>query len=391
MGGRAISTGSPPGGSPEPQPHFWTVNRRRIAFYLILAALFVFINAGGPAWLLTVLQFKPETVELWQRTLQEDTLSIVVLLIVAVYLDLIVRRDEQDRIEKHDRELRTSIQAQISDFLTELPTHFPGGNVGTDPRVAVEGALERSLQTHPEGYSKLATGIIGTDPELVIDDASLYFALSCPDNESLLKVTYTFKGKLRGSKYRRAIVSGEFNAEAHLLSGVLSDVWLIVDPDAFSQTLHAVAQDYVELRYRDDHMVWLSDRRDLTLQSSAPPQLSHVVDSKLYEADLSYPTEATSDCETTIVTHTVLPASPPGFRWFFDNPIYVKEIVFDVNHLWPGSEMDFTLYPFFVGTTDITSRGGPRKSQYRIGVNNWLTCGHGVMLVWERLGPRPTT
>lgn len=391
--------------------------RRRTAFYATVVGIIAAANSGFVSFVLELLQIKPSTANRWELTLREDTLSFVALLVAGFYLDTVVRRDESERSQAARAELQSIIkeevvaasQRAIVDLRDEVRGELTGATalIGesldswtadrmgplieralsdpfalADPKACLRAGLFRTLETHQECLPGLVDGIVGQDESVIVDDASIRFELRSSE-DNYFEVSYTYKGKFRRPTYSYALVQAPFNAETKILSGGITDAWLLVDQFAYSRSLELSSRNFIELRYRDQSGTWVTERRSF---SPADRQAEiDGLDATTFTVSLNPPGDFPS-VETTIHLTICLPSRPVGLRWLFDTPTYVEEIVFDVEHLWPDWEVDFALYPFLLGTEDYTQRSAHRQDTYRIGIRSWLHRGHGVILMWERLG-----
>jgi len=382
-------------------------------------------NSGLVGVILRLLQFNPTSVENWQNALKNDTLSFIALFVIAFYLDFVVRRDESERTNSSNERLTSSIKSEVTSVLDQelsqtiekVGREFQ--NISRDveeevartitrevlrevtpiiqnaissplslagPRECVEVGLEQKLGTHTECFPYMMDGIIGQDDSLIIDDASIGFVLTNALDDQYIDVNYRFKGHLRQSSYRLMLANTQFKSESKIhTSGMVTDAWLLLDNHSFTTSIDFATKNSAEICYRNNKGMFVREQRDFVLETS-PFISAELTKCQNYVVDLAPPIDASGRCETTIEVHVRLPSRPVGLRWFFDHPIYVDEITFDVSRLWPEEQMDFTLYPFLLGTEDYTQRSNKRQPVYRIGIHSWLSRGHGVILIWERLG-----
>jgi hypothetical protein len=333
------------------------------------------------------------------------------LLVVAAYFDIVVRKDEAERSAVQRAVDAKSLAATIATTVREAVASSGGGTslaesegrlvesftssvkdllhnvleaplLIADPHDCLHSALSQRLVKHPEAFPHLADCIIGCSVEEVVERANVTFVLTSL-NDDFYQVTYTFRGNTRIDTFSAAFVQGSFRAENRIMSShQFSDTWLFLDESAYQETLNLIAKNRAELRYLNAANIRAVEQRDFR---AAEPGLAGpgIVRSSSVTVDLT-PPDGARDCEIVVETNVVLPAFPSGLRWIFESPTYVEEIQFDVERLWPSEEIDFTLYPFLLGTDDYTQRSEKRQRTYRIGVHSWLTQGHGVMLAWDR-------
>lgn len=392
-----------------------STRRRRFAFYGTVIAFIVGTNTGLWAAVLRNVQLRDELVQQWDKTLRDNVAGFVLMLVIGVYFDLVVHHEDKDAADEEERRLSSAIAASAeagaakataslvdavaSTVRAEVVSSVEATTKGTleplirealagplsavPPDECLRSALDKVLATHPESYGHIAQGILGHSPESLIDDATLRFTLSSmSDTDSYFAIRYAFRGVLRRDRYALVLARGTFNDESRLLSSAyVTDAWLFIDDEAYARTLGLLSEAQVTLRYRNEAGAVVTQRRHLvTVEDDV------VATQRTLEADLSPPHDAVGVVEAEISTSVVLPVRPAGLRWIFDEPIYVNEVIFDVAGLWPGEEIDFTLYPFLLGTDDYTMRSETRQPTYRIGVRNWLHRGHGVILIWDRCG-----
>lgn len=400
-----------------------STRRRRIAFYGVVLGVIVAVNSGLVAFILTALQFNDATVQLWDQTLRGDTLSLVALVVVAMYLDFLVRYEEEARFGRNIDDVKAAVRGEASEAfhagldqtkreiqaalnqtsqdlqtLTRQTVEEVLSGVGiplleravsdplsfSTPEACVRAALGSTIRTHTDGFQSVIEGVLGSPQSAVIDDASLKFKIKDVNHGDQIHVVYEFTGRIRTDLYGIALARTEFSAESQILGvGQATDTWIILDEEAFRASLALSSHNKATVKYRDERGLWKTESRSF-VAVDATDVSTGLADYQLLTVDLSTPV-STLDREVCIEVNVQLPSMPLGFRWIFDNPVYVHEILFDVSQLWPQWAMDFTLYPFLLGTDDYTQRSADRRDTYRIGVHSWLSRGHGVILTWQKL------
>lgn len=394
--------------------------RRRLYFYGGIVGIILAANSSAIGYLLRLLQFKPSTVTQWQNAIQGDTLSLIALFTIGLYVDVVIRHDESDRIRAYldgisedfvsglsDRLAQllgehnslngqgltvriSELERRLADSTRKLLLEAQGNPIGTaTPEECVIAALDKSLNTHPESFPHLAAGIVGTGPDSIIDDAFVTFILrSLPDDDDYIELEYWIRGKFRKNTYTLMLAHGEFRAESRIVSsGKATDALMLIDDKSFEGSLDLISKSSIEVSYRDNSGTWVTEQRPFE-QVEEHFASTGIIQCKVFAADLTPPAISRGPCDTSIRVHAKLPSRPACLRWYFDAPTFVHEIQYDVSRLWPDWEMDFTLYPFHLGTEDYTQRAAQRLPVYRMGVHTWLGGGNGVILVWEKIRRR---
>lgn len=401
-----------------PEAHLVAERRkRRLIFYGSVLAIITVANSPVLPWLLGLLQFNERAVAAWSSAVKSDTLSLVALLILAGYLDFVARKEEQQRwldqrhalvkdlhaasdsmiqrsgdtiaqqvglvtakasVELLEQLEQSNHRIWVNQVLPALSEIRSQGLEKLTPRECLESALSRGLGVNPAEVQQLNETILGRDPSFIIRGASYHFTLTSIDAQTI-QVRSQFTQQIAGDHYRIGYAHTDFTSESKLLTeGLLNDAWILRDDAHYFRTLSECSPT-ATLTYRNSKHVLRKTSREFFEE----PELTEP-DLRVMKCDLSRPDDAVTDPEMCVSVKVFLPARPSGFRWFFDSPIYVKDITFDVTGLWPDrQDLTFALYPFLLGTEDYTTWSPQRRPTYRINVNSWLFRGHGVFLNWE--------
>lgn len=405
-----------------------STRRRRAAFYGSVVALLLAANSGLFEWLLVNVGFDDQVAARWSDTLRNNTLSFVALLVAGLFIDLVVRREQaaheeaivtriESRVGAIRQAERQAILIEVEDRLhgtietfTKTVTDQLTGQIRRvveplisdpasvfSPEDRIREAAARVLDTHPEALLPLARTLVGSSASTIIDEASITFTLIADEfSPNYYDVHYQLRGKPRSDTFGVAFVRGSFSAENCLIdSDQVTDTWVLIDDEAYEQTLAYASGNECELRWTDATTgARRTERRPFGLtavrdgvepQTCATPRLDVHSGMSLFSADVSRPHGCREDYELLTSVRVRLPAHPPGLRWFFDSPTFVEEVVYDVSQLWPSQNIAFAVYPFMAPTEDFTQPQAARLPRYRVGVNGWVARGHGTILVWERL------